>query len=321
MKKIAMAFACSALVSMTMTAQVAKIALQHNGNVTLYDADQMPAVMTACVDGDTIYLNEGSFINDFTISKKISIIGSGENSILTGKVTVNIPGTPMLTAHLLDALNCQSYITFSAPTNGVKIRKCQFVGLSFNATTEDATIDRCYSRGGNANPLTLSSYMKNVNVVNSKVYCLNGNASSANDVNFINCNIYNMYNTNNSNRCLATYMNCIIRSWSYSNSSYHNAATIYVNCLCGEDRFTNSVNQNCWNNNSTTILDSSSNCSLGDDALQSNGYLGTDGTVVGITGGSNPYTLVPTVPKVTDYTIGVDTDTKKLIVNLKVTAN
>jgi len=320
MKKIAMVLACFALVSMSMTAQVAKIALQHSGNVKLYDADQMSAVMTAAVDGDTIYLNEGSFTGDFTISKKVSIIGAGENTILTGAVTVNIPSTPTLTAHLLDALNIQSSITFASPTKGAKIRKCQFVRLDFNATTEDAMIDRCYSRGEGSYSFWLSNYVKNLNVINSKIYSLRGAASTSSDANFINCNIYCIYNWYSSDNCRATYMNCIIKNCCYNNSNY-DVSTNYVNCLCGTNQYTFSVSQNCWNVSNSNLLNNNVECIYDDAYLQSNGYLGTDGTVVGITGGSTPFSLVPAVPKVTDYTIKVDPETKKLNVNLKVSAN
>ena len=62
-------------------------------------------------------------------------------------------------------------------------------------------------------------------------------------------------------------------------------------------------------------------CLLDEATLVNNKYLGTDGTVVGSGGGTTPYTLVPSTPKVTDYTIRVDPDTKKLNVNIKVSAN
>ena len=319
MKRIAMVLACFALVSMTIKAQTAKVALQHNGSVTLFDADKLADALTASVDGDTLYLNEGRFAGNVTITKMVSIIGSGANTILTGNVQVSIPGTPTLTSHLLDALNLDNKsITVTLPLKGLKIRKCQFYGLNFNALTEDVTIDRCYSRGNSNAPFWLSSYIKRMNVINSKVYYLSGQAEYVGDANFINCNIYNMYNYSSSNTCRATYMNCIIGLWGYDNN---NPSSIYVNCLCGSNYFVKSVNQNCWNYNTSNILKTNTDCSLSDDQLRSNNYLGTDGTVVGITGGTTPFTLVPTVPKVSDYSIKVDTQTKKLNVNIKVTAN
>lgn len=327
MKKIVMVFVCFALVSMTTKAQTAKVALQHNGNVTLYDADKLADALTASVDGDTLYLNEGRFVGDVTITKKVSIIGSGTNTILTGNVKVSIPSSPTLTSHLLDALYLENKgITVTLPLKGLKIRKCIFSGLDFTALTEDILIDRCFSRGSGSASLRLSKNVKNMSVINTKVNNLRGDAEYVGDANFINCNIYHLdnyyydYTSNGEGSCRATYLNCIIRDWN-SSSTYYDSSTIYVNCLCGTNSFKKTVNQNCWNYNNLGILDNSTNCSLTDDQLRSNNYLGTDGTVVGITGGTTPYTLVPAVPKVSDYTIKVDTETKKLNVNIKVKAN
>jgi len=315
MKKLILLFVCLAGM-VSVNAQTTKIALQHNGNVTLFDADQMEAALNASADGDTLYLNEGTFIGNVTIAKKVAIIGAGENTRINGSITISIPGTPTLTSHLLDALNISSNIIISQSLNGLKIRKCQFSGISFNAKTEDVVIDRCYSYGSY---FTLSSNIKKMTVINSKIYKLTGEAEYAGDVYFINCNIYEVYNYNSSG--LATYVNSIIRSWSYSNSSYHDSSTTYVNCLCGQKYYVYSVNQNCWNYGNTNILDNKANCALTDDELRSKGYIGDDGTVAGITGGTTPFSLVPSTPKVSDYTIKVDTQTKKLNVNIKVTAN
>ena len=49
-------------------------------------------------------------------------------------------------------------------------------------------------------------------------------------------------------------------------------------------------------------------------------YRGTDGTEVGIYGGSTPFTLDPQIAKVTESTFTVDTTNKKLSVKLKVAA-
>ena len=54
--------------------------------------------------------------------------------------------------------------------------------------------------------------------------------------------------------------------------------------------------------------------------LNSYGYLGTDGTVVGIYGGDTPYTgnLTPSVPKVTSSDLDLDNANKVLNVKLTV---
>ena len=95
--------------------------------------------------------------------------------------------------------------------------------------------------------------------------------------------------------------------------------------------FTNTL----FNTNDGSIGSSSSqtNCYYIDDYLNGvcdqntlesrydlSDYRGTDGTEVGIYGGSTPFTLDPQVAKVTESTFTVDTTNKKLSVKLKVAA-
>lgn len=78
---------------------------------------------------------------------------------------------------------------------------------------------------------------------------------------------------------------------------------------------------NCWYDTSLNITSNTFNCSLGKYELEEKGYIGTDGTVVGIEGGSAPFTLEPSVPKVTNSTVAYDAANKLLKVNLTVTTN
>ena len=61
-------------------------------------------------------------------------------------------------------------------------------------------------------------------------------------------------------------------------------------------------------------------CGTLESRVDLSNYLGTDGTQVGIYGGSTPFTLDPQVAKVTESTFTVDTTNKKLSVKLKVAA-
>ena len=54
------------------------------------------------------------------------------------------------------------------------------------------------------------------------------------------------------------------------------------------------------------------------ECTPSSSYVVTDGTIVGIYGGETPYTLEPTVPKVTASNLQLDMENKKLNVNLTV---
>ena len=326
MKKQLLVLACFALVSIAAKAQFGQIVLQHDGVVSVFENNKIDDALAKAVDGDVIYLSEGTFSGDMNITKKVSIIGAGINTVWGGNVNIDIPGTPTLTNRLLDAFTISSTITVKQPCKGLNIRKCTFNAIRFNALTESATIDRCYSRGDDG--FFLSENVKALYVMNSKIYVLCGDAGAAGDVNFMNCNInyidnYKNYN-NHYHYVLASYTNCIIRTWRYNDSGEHYTNTVYRNCLCGANAYSNSNAANCWNfgnTNTGKLLGSSAETILTDEELKSKGYIGTDGTVVGITGGAAPFSLTPTVPRVTEHTINVDTDKKELNVNIKVTTN
>src|SRR5574344_1069461 len=114
MKRNLILLVCLFFISIvTVKAQTSKVALQHSGNVTLYNADELSKALDASVDGDTLYLNEGTFTGGITIKKKVTIIGSGSASIISGDVTIAFTGTPTLTANLLDALNISGTINIT----------------------------------------------------------------------------------------------------------------------------------------------------------------------------------------------------------------
>ena len=331
MKKTILLSVCLFVASLsTFGASLSSIMLQHNGSVTMYESDKMSSAISAAVKGDTIYLSEGSFVGDFTINKEITIIGAGQLSIVQGNITIAIDNTPTLTAHLLDAIKVPSSynVTVTKAIKNLKIRKCYLYEFRFSANTTDLNVDRC-----NIENFYASNYIKSGNVLNSYISYIQGiMGTPLNTVNYINCNIlyishWYSYSSNYAYSA-GTFINCII--YANSNSSYARA-------------FDNSVFINTAYPSSFTFSASSScqNCYVGDftmtqyteektgmkyhtvdaDWLQSNGYLGTDGTIIGMFGGSIPYSLVPNVPTVTKSKVIVDTANKKLNVTLNVTAN
>ena len=99
--------------------------------------------------------------------------------------------------------------------------------------------------------------------------------------------------------------NTLIMTYNYTNNSYYSSPQLSIG--------TSSVRQGCY---TITYFNDTSTSSL-----QSNGYLGTDGTVVGIYGGATPYDdnmLVPSVPKVTSSDLQLDMEQQKLNVTLTV---
>jgi hypothetical protein len=143
--------------------------------------------------------------------------------------------------------------------------------------------------------------MKNFQIVNSVIDQPNGSAANVGDVTFTNCNILYSWNAN---KVKATFINCIVSNLYKQKDSY------FSYCYLFQDNGTNTM-QNC----------KMGSFSWSNDYQYTPDMTGTDGTVVGINGGTTPFTLVPSNPKVNKYSLNVDTQNKKLTVNISVSAN
>ena len=294
MKRLFFFFGVMAALCVQQTvAQVAMVALSHNGSLTMYEAESLPTALNDAVEGDTIFLNEG-FFPGFTISKPITVIGAGQKTNIKGGVTIEVTGT--LTARTLDALNINGSLSGGSST-GLVVRKCKFKGFSCGSLI-NAIIDRCYCE---SNRFDINKGVKNMQVVNSVISNLYGFATNASDITFLNCNILSFDYTN---YVRATFVNCIVRNY------YKQADSYFSYCRLLNDNGTNTM-QNC----------SCSSFSWNNTYNYSPGMNGTDGTVVGINGGTTPFTLTTSNPKVTSYEVKVDTQNKQLNVNVTVTAN
>ena len=327
MKKYLLMAVCIIMMSMTASAiSINKALLDHNGTVTLYDGLQ--EAINASSDGDVIYLTLGTFKGPFTVSKKITIRGTGETSIIDGDVSISIPGAPKLTSPVLESLTVSGTVTVNSEVNDMILRKSKITSITIGANVDGAVLDRCYI----TNTLTLSSYIKGMTVVNTKIFYVKANSGATQNTTFVNCNLFRLYVTNFS----GTIINSIINA-SYNNSSTLSPilSTVLLNTLIYSygtyvSIGTSSVAQNCYNQNNGVYYQANNStneglinyytceCSFTTSQLQSNGYLGTDGTVVGIYGGDTPYTLEPSVPKVTSSSLDLDMEKKELNVKLTV---
>lgn len=321
MKKSLLLSVCLAFASLSsFGASLSSIMLQHNGSVTMFDSDKMTAAIAAAVKGDTIYLSEGSFSGAFTINKEISIIGAGQDTKIQGDITIAIDNTPTLTAHLLDALSISgNTVNVTKALKNLKIRKCYINKLSFSAAVTDLNIDRC-----NLASLYPGTYVKSGNILNSYISYFRGESGQPNTINMINCNINSVYNYNY--YAAATFINSIINTYE-NNSTFTNC--VFINSYYPSNFViaSSSSVQNCYNINGvswTQYTEDKTKVSyytISVDWLKENNCLGTDGTIIGMFGGTSPYNLVPNVPTVTESKVTVDMATKKLNVSLKVSAN
>ncbi len=274
------------------TAQVAKITLSHNGQLTMYNSGELATAIKSSVAGDTIFLTEGTFTGNVNISHPISLIGAGQNTIIDGFVEVVYSGN--LTARMLDALYINGNV-YAGTSDGLIIRKCKFTYF-YGEKSSNALLDRCYC----TSDFYLTTNVKNMQVVNSVISEPHGKASDVGDVNFVNCNILHF---DYSDCVKATFINCIVKNnykqpvsyFSYSRIYDDNGKNTMQNCKMGSFNWSNTYEYNP-------------------------GMTGTDGTIVGIYGGTTPFTLVPSNPKVTSYDLSVDAANKKVTVNVSVTA-
>ena len=189
MKKQLIIMACMLMASIAAFAGTkAKILLQHEGGVKVYDSNQMTLALTDAVKGDTLFLSEGTFAG-FDLTKEVMIRGCGTTTIITGAVKIAVAGNPTFSAPLLDALKIDNSFTVSQPCNKLHIRKCKITGdISFSAKSEDVLIDRCSNSNSNRNTFSMSSNIVSMTVMNSIIAYLYSNGVTGNVVTFINCN-------------------------------------------------------------------------------------------------------------------------------------
>lgn len=318
MKKYLLMAVCIIMMSMTASAiSINKALLDHNGTVTLYDGLQ--EAINASSDGDVIYLTLGTFKGPITVNKNISIKGTGETSIIDGDVIISIPGSPTIKKPVLESLAVSRTVSINAQVYDLLLRKCKINDIEFNAFVDGAIIDRC-----RLIYLTLSSYIKGMTVINTKINIPRANDGATSNTTFVNCNFFNLVTSNFS----ATIINSIIQSSSASSnvSNILNSSVVLNSIINTYSRYSgcsfsignSSVTQNCYKVIDSNLINVDCECYYNDSQLQSNGYLGTDGTIVGIYGGDTPYTLEPSVPKVTSSSLDLDLEKKELNVKLTV---
>ncbi len=309
----------------------AAILLLHEGTGKTYNVDQLPKAVSDAIAGDTICLSAGTFYltDTLVIDKPITMIGQGQNTIIGGTVNIAMEGNPTLTAHTLDAMRFLNDVIVTKSLSGLKIRKVNFSGGKFECfeNVESLVIDRCY-----VYTFWSDDYLRSATIINSKI-CFEMPV----DPNTTGCNI--------------VYQNSIIGSRSTSSADWqsYNHTETYINCIIcstcddvgnigygyiknctlintlieGADILIGDYHSelNCYYQGDILGWDQENGCSISKEGLLLAGYLGTDGTVVGIEGGTTPYTLEPNSINVENGVMNVDAAKKVLNVTLKVKAN
>lgn len=316
MKKSLFLAVCLVMIGISASAvTINKVLLQHKGNVTLFDGDDMQSAIDAAADGDIIYMTLGAFNKPFTINKEITIRGVGEKTVVNGDVTVDIPNSPKLENTLMEGVRVIGTLDVKSAVDNLVISKCMIDNVKFSADVSGVILDRCYVTAS----LALSTYIKDITVNNSKIYKLTAQEGTTKNTTFVNCNIYQFYPLN--------FCGTIINSAIGNPYGGEISSSVLMNTLVDTQTYrlkvsTTSVALDCYLSPNVSynyyLVGESCNIAYSDEQLKTNGYLGTDGTVVGINGGDTPFTLVSSVPTVTSSELNLDLEERKLNVKLTV---
>ena len=260
------------------------VILQHAGNETFFEAQDAQAAMDAAVEGDTLVFAEVQDTDVYpriTMNKKVYIISSGSLFI-----NLEIPGNPSLDECLFQTYSNRLEINVKSDLQRLYLND---TFLYVYANTENVTVgslemDRCRIWG-----IWYNSGLKKIVANNSQIMWSlysSGENDAVESAKFTNC-YFEMEQLNITN---ATFNNCILRY--NSDSQFTITGCTFNKCLMNnEDVWV--MGEGC---SKTDCYDLDGDTFSNDkDYLTTNNYLGSDGTVVGEYGGTNPFNVGRTI--------------------------
>ena len=354
MKKVFLSLVAATMATSTVFAQGSLLAtLSHEGNISAYyGAEALKAAMAEAQAGDVITLSSGQF-NAVAIDKPITLRGAGmsnstdslnshEPTIVQNAFTISIADS-LSSRLLVEGIYFKNGITYSGTIKNAQFMKCRF--LNFIAGTGGKIVNSSFIHCRFLNGFTMNNNSSNAYFINSLVCNPKNYTSGTNtsNIEFDNC----VVKFDASNGSVpgyvqnAYYKNCIIQATYDSNKSIPSSCTAY-NCVgintfsssYNEDLFQYMSSQNTTNKTVTslsalfktysktssgTYIQDIDDFTLTDTAAAQ--YLGTDGTQVGVYGGSLPYDEDPTIPQITKCNVASkSTADGKLSVDIEVKA-
>lgn len=342
MKHLFLSILLTCVISLTCHGQI--VTLQHNGKITAtFSGDNKTCLAEAfehAEDGDTLFLSKGKYLNTPTINKSIAIIGvDASECVLFQKEEVwggnfnnmRIEPQPNSTISNITiegvTIANELYINTSSNENRIKninIRKTIILGGIYtngaNESIENATFESC--------KISLSTIIGNVakylTFRNCEIASCIGTFATTTLPKFLNCDI--IYLARSTVLCI----NCIIGQIEEGINSYLEDGNILINTLyhrlADYDPAKNCLVQDCYatENELADVVNeygSKNKLIITEEELLQNNYLGTDGTVVGKSGGARPYSLDMHLPSITKNNLVMDKANKKVSINVSVTAN
>lgn len=290
--------------------------LQHGADLQVfYGLSAFKSAMAAAVDGDIITLSAGTFTSE-NITKAVTIQGAGYvNDPANGRFMTNLSGDLSIALPegakgvKIEGINNNNAVSVGEATEFV-FKRCRFQKLRFT----DKSI--------------------NCQVLQCRIYELFPDESSENLL--LKNSVINVLYENGDNAMLLAE-NCVFTSW---HNGYNNAVVTYKNCILNVPSGNSSsiaYNSISWNPFSASVQQNAvSGLDLGANVIEGNfdwesplklkadaatKYIGTDGTQVGIYGGTTPFTDIPSNPQIKNKEIAAQTDENgKLSVKITVEA-
>lgn len=312
---------------LTAGAQSMQVAtLSHDGTITSYtSADALRRAYEAAVDGDVITLSSGVF-NSVALEKRITVRGAGmgvkvndtdpyiEPTIIKGGFNIVADGTPE-NCFRMEGILCLDRVDFQGLTNS-QFAKCKFMDIYYYAGYggfTDVTFINCVFEKGNfcynASMNFYGCYFNGIYFNRNSIYTLT------------NC-IYESERDDNPND------NCVLKNSIVINNNsgdwWGEKYQAYNTVFIGNLKSTSDLYKSLQQNNSTVLpkdtqfFKDGTFYQLTDEAKK---YLGSDGTEVGIYGGSLPFDPTPTNPQIVKFNVAPKTTADgKLSIDIEVNA-
>ena len=336
MKKLFLSLATAIIASMTVHAQTQVATLLHDGGVKVYyGSNALKSAVEAAASGDVITLSSGSF-TACKIDKSLTIRGAGMTgnsqsgtrpTIIAGEAYINIPtddgGTSVIEGVMFkDAIKTLYEYKGLKNITFTKCTICELTLGSSSQTIENVNYINCRLSSvgvGNGTATYMNSVVYNSGVganasaefKNCVVIFVGGSYKArAKNSSFTNCLLYAVSPDSYSTAYDATnsYENCVAHEYTYKQAT----PAIGNNSLMGTDRF-----KALFVDSSNLTDYISASYTLTDEARAQ--YLGTDGSEVGIYGGTMPFNETPSNPQITKVNVAQKTTTDgKLSIELEV---
>lgn len=354
MKKLFLSMVALMMATLSYAQDVLVATLNHEDNITMYyGIYAFSSAHNAAVSGDIITLSGGAFKGDFTITKAVTVRGTGidapNSTCISSKLEINIPESDTNRFSVEGVRFDDQTVLYGSFSNPCFL-KCQFYSVLFENSSskysyiKDALFVNCKITG------YLHLYGANTALFSHcYIYAYSSDFGSS-KAQFCNCVLYgsfDKYNRSSFVNCILCYtgncdplpsecsaMNCtaIYRYHYdyYAVGGAHFSAdeykyNVYTNMQGNQVSCSSSTYEAMFKGfgeeprNAYKFFESSNTFELTDEAKTK--FLGTDGTEVGLYGGKYPYDSTPAYPHITKFNVAKQaTADDKLSVEIEVSA-